>query len=41
MDLEFFGNGRALLPPFRDWVRKRVAGEPASVVITEAERLIR
>jgi hypothetical protein len=41
MELGFFGNGRELLPPFRDWVRKRVAGEPASVVITEAERLIR
>jgi hypothetical protein len=41
MELGFFGNGRELLPPFRDWIRKRVAGEPASVVIPDAERLIR
>lgn len=39
MDLHFFGNQRNLTPPFLDWARKRLAGEPTTLIIDE--RLIR
>lgn len=41
MDLGFFGNHRGLSQPFLDWAEKRVAGEPASIVISNAEQLLR
>lgn len=41
MDLSFFGSHRGLDEPFLGWLRKRLAGEPASVVIANAEQLLR
>lgn len=41
MDLSFFGSQRGLDQPFLGWARKQVAGEPASIVISNAEQLIR
>lgn len=41
MDLGFFGNSRKLEQPFLGWVEKRVAGRPASLVISDAEQRLR
>ncbi|WP_029132110.1 hypothetical protein [Sedimenticola selenatireducens] len=41
MDLSFFGSHRRLNQPFLGWAEKRAAGKPASIVITDAEQLVR
>lgn len=41
MELDFFGSHRGLEQPFLGWTQKRVEGQAASIIISNADQLIR